>query len=118
MRPPGRYRLAALLLMAASMAAVAQPGPRGERFDGPRGEPRQERMQPGGGMGGMGDPRGGPARMREFRGNAEGDARGGQEDARRRDERMSPDERRQLRRDIHDAGRDIYRPRPRRFEQQ
>ncbi|MDP2794956.1 MAG: hypothetical protein Q8O25_12910 [Sulfurisoma sp.] len=28
--------------------------------------------------------------------------------------RMSPDERRQLRRDIHDAGQDIYRRGPRR----
>ncbi|NTV09292.1 MAG: hypothetical protein HGA47_00770 [Zoogloea sp.] len=29
--------------------------------------------------------------------------------------RLSPEERRQLRRDIHDAGRDIYGERPRRF---
>jgi hypothetical protein len=28
-----------------------------------------------------------------------------------RSQRMSPDERRQLRRDVHDAGRDLYEPR-------
>lgn len=47
--------------------------------------------------------------------------RGGQGDARRG--RLSPEERQQLRRDIYDAGRDVYReppgraPHPRRFQQ-
>lgn len=34
----------------------------------------------------------------------------------RRQSRMSPEERRQLRRDVHDAGRDLYRDRPPRRE--
>ncbi len=29
-----------------------------------------------------------------------------------RQQRLSPEERRQLRRDVHQAGRDLYRPRP------
>ncbi len=34
----------------------------------------------------------------------------------RQDKRLTPEERRQLRRDIHDAGRDLYRDRPSRRE--
>jgi hypothetical protein len=77
--------------LVAALPAAAQPGPYGPR----RGEP--------GGPGPMHrEYRGDPA-QREFR-NPNDPYRGGG--------RMSPDERRQLRRDIDNAGRDLYRERP------
>jgi len=51
-----------------------------------------------------------PEREREMDRSAPGrEARGADEVER---SRMNPDERRQLRRDIQDAGKDIYRPAP------
>jgi len=80
-------------LCAAWPAAAQQPGPRGERMARPEGAaggaPARERMRP-------------PAR------EAAWPQRTGQED---HGGRMSPEERRQLRRDINAHGRDIYRER-------
>lgn len=90
--------LLALILLLATPLAQAMPG--GGRFlqvrDGFRqNAPQRERQQA-------------PDRQREqpqrFQRHDEGNA-GEQE----RRQRFSPEERRQLRRDIHDAGRDIYR---------
>ncbi len=73
--------LATAMLLAVEVSAQGMPGPRRERGDGPP----PQRMMP-------------EARPTQF--NAEGDA------AQR--QRMTPEERRQLRRDVHDAGRDLY----------
>lgn len=94
-----RPALLALILLLATPLAQAVPG--GGRFlqvrDGFRQDaPQRERQQQA------------PDRQREqpqrFQRRDEGNA-GEQE----RRQRFSPEERRQLRRDIHDAGRDIYR---------
>lgn len=82
-----------LLLLATSVAAQGpqRPGPgRGANGDGPR------RMM--------------PVEQRDA-GPRDGDLR-------ERGPRLSPEERRQLRRDVHDAGRDLYpgRMSPRRRE--
>ena len=85
-----------LIAAAAANAAVAGPFGQGTGFrpfvqaQAPRPEPRREAER--------------PAPQRDARGSGEAD-RG----------RMNPDERRQLRRDIQDAGKDIYhrdRPQP------
>jgi len=83
------FGLAAALLSA--LPAAAQPGPYGPR----RGDQ--------GGQGPMHREFRGDPGQREYR-NPNDPYRGGG--------RMSPDERRQLRRDIDDAGRDLYRDRP------
>lgn len=74
--------LATVLLFAAEVSAQGVQGPRRERFGGPP----PQRMMP-------------DARPTQF--NADGDT------AQQR-QRMTPEERRQLRRDVHDAGRDLY----------
>lgn len=91
---------ATLLLLATSVAAQGpqRMGPgRGANGDGPR------RMMPV-------EQRSGPALAR--------DAETRDADLRERGPRLSPEERRQLRRDVHDAGRDLYpgRMSPRRRE--
>lgn len=73
--------LATALLLAAEVSAQGMPGPRRERGD----RPPPQRMMP-------------EARPTQF--NADGDTTQRQ--------RMTPEERRQLRRDVHDAGRDLY----------
>ena len=81
----------ALIAATAASVAVAGPFDREMRFQpfsqtqAPRPEPQRDAARP--------EPR------RDLRGPGEAD-RG----------RMSPDERRQLRRDIQDAGKDLYRP--------
>ncbi|MGA8052485.1 MAG: hypothetical protein WCA12_01260 [Burkholderiales bacterium] len=95
-----------LVLAAASLSAGAQPGPQGPRrgeFGGPmhREVPGPERR------GEMRDFRG-PGDMRDFRGQGE----------MRRHGHLSPEERQQLRRDINDAGRELYREPPGRRWQQ
>jgi len=80
-------------LIAATAASVAVAGPfeREMRFQpfaqaqAPRPEPQRDAVR--------------PMPQRDLRGSGEAE-RG----------RMSPDERRQLRRDIQDAGKDLYRP--------
>jgi len=80
-----------LLVAVAANAAASGPFEQEMRFrpfaqaQSPRPEPQREAARP--------EP------QRDMRGPGDAD-RG----------RMSPDERRQLRRDIQDAGRDIYRP--------
>ncbi|MBU0751543.1 MAG: hypothetical protein KJ787_10290 [Gammaproteobacteria bacterium] len=91
-----------LLMALLAPAAWAQPG------GGRHGAARQERLfaeRPA---------------LREQRGDVRNDLRGdtarGESDSDRCDGgpcRMSPEDRRQLRRDIHDAGRDLYRRGPR-----
>ena len=79
-----------LLVLVASLPAQAQPGDgqrRFERFQQQR-EMRREEFQ-----------------RRQFE-------RDGQEG---RPGRLTPEERQQLRRDIREHGRDVYRDRPRRF---
>ena len=80
---------AGLAFAAAAIPAVAQPIDPGIRpsvqVPAPAPAPQREADR--------------PAPQRDMRGPAEAD-RG----------RMNPDERRQLRRDIQNAGRDIYRP--------
>lgn len=93
---------AALLLLAFDASAQEQPGPPPDRGDGAgpqhmgQGPHRQQRNR-GGGPGPQGmAPTTRPAQL------SAGDAaapRGGQ---------MSREERRQLRRDVHEAGRDLY----------
>jgi hypothetical protein len=79
-----------LIVAAATNAAVAGPFERGSGFrpfaqaQPSRPEPRREVAR--------------PVPQRDLRGSGDAD-RG----------RMNPDERRQLRRDIQDAGKDIYR---------
>jgi len=80
-------------LVAAGIAFPAGAGAFGQET-GPAPSARDQRPRP--------DPQRGadrPAPPRDMRGMGPGD-RG----------RMSPDERQQLRRDIRDAGKDIYRP--------
>ena len=77
--------------LIGALPAAAQPGPYGPR-----------RAEPGGPGPMHRDFRGDPG-QREYR-NPNDPYRGGG--------RMSPDERRQLRRDIDNAGRDLYRERP------
>ena len=76
-------RAVAALAFVLSVTALAQPGPRGPRREG--GEPMQRDGQ-----------------EREFRGPPELPRQG----------RMSPEERRQLRRDVHEAGKELYRGPP------
>jgi len=84
---------ATCMLCAAVPAAAEPPGPRGERMARPEGAaPARERLRP-------------PAReaswpQRQRRAEGQEEQGGG---------RMSPEERRQLRRDISAHGRDIYR---------
>ncbi|WP_293779194.1 hypothetical protein [uncultured Oxalicibacterium sp.] len=93
-------KLACLLLFAASLGGSATVAAQARFFDGgfgmqqgrDRGEPRR---------GGNDDRRAGPDR-------GQGDERFQQ---RRNNDRMSPDERRALRQQIDEAGRDIYRRR-------
>ncbi len=80
----------ALLTLAAVLPAQAQPGDgqhRFERFQQQR-EARREELQ----------------HRRQERHEQEG-----------RPGRLTPEERQQLRRDIREHGRDVYRDRPRRF---
>lgn len=93
-----------LLATGLSLAAQAQPGPGGGRF-------MRERSVDG--------PRQMPARRDGASGRESRDERGFRDERKSRDDRpgnddrrkpLTPEERRQLRRDIHDAGRDIYRP--------
>jgi len=79
-----------LALMAAAATAFAQPSPQGPR----RGEPGMPMMPQRDGQ-----------EQRQFRGPPEMPHRG-------RMMNMSPEERRQLRRDIHEAGKDLYREPP------
>lgn len=60
-----------------------------------------QRLGPGRDAGGDGPQRLMPAERRFEQLSSDGDARG-------RGQRLSPEERRQLRRDVHDAGRDLY----------
>jgi hypothetical protein len=71
----------AMLLFAAEVSAQGVPRPMRERGGGPQ----SQRVMP-------------EARPTQF--NAEGEAA--------QKPRMTPEERRQLRRDVHDAGRDLY----------
>lgn len=79
-------RAVAALMFVISVTALAQPGPRGPRREegGPPMMPQRE------------------AQDREFRGPPEMPQQG----------RMSPEERRQLRRDVHEAGKELYREPP------
>ena len=76
-----------LVAMLAAGHALAQPGPRpdrrGERMGPPPGRPMMPARQEAGFPGRPPQPMG----------------------------RMSPEERRQLRHDIHEHGREVYRPR-------
>ena len=89
--------LAGLLsALAASLPAQAQPGERPGRFE--RIQQRDAQQQ------------------REFRREQELQRRQLQRhEHENRRERMTPEERQQLRRDIRERGRDVYRDRPRRF---
>lgn len=92
----------AVLLALACAAPAAHAGRWDDRFLARDGQ-RQERFQ-----------REAPQRDRQerFQRRDEWSGRGGDrggDDARQ--QRMSPEERRQLRRDVHDAGRDLYRQR-------
>ena len=80
---------ASLLLLAAEVSAQGMPRPARDR-DGPR----QQRMMP-------------DSRPSQF----------AAEEASGQRQRMTPEERRQLRRDVHDAGRDLYPERERLREQ-
>ncbi len=71
----------AMLLFAAEVAAQGMPRPMRERGGGPQAQ----RLMP-------------EAQAAQF--TAEGEAA--------QKPRMTPEERRQLRRDVHDAGRDLY----------
>ncbi|MBK8762156.1 MAG: hypothetical protein IPM03_17380 [Sulfuritalea sp.] len=80
---------ASLLLLAAEVSAQGMPRPARDR-DGPR----PHRMMP-------------DSRPSQF----------AAEEASGQRQRMTPEERRQLRRDVHDAGRDLYPERERLREQ-
>jgi hypothetical protein len=80
---------ASLLLLAAEVSAQGMPRPARDR-DGPR----PQRMMP-------------DSRPSQF----------AAEEASGQRQRMTPEERRQLRRDVHDAGRDLYPERERLREQ-
>lgn len=86
-----RMMAVVLALVAAGATAFAQPSPRGPR----RGEPGVPMMPQ----------RDDPEQLRQFRGPPEMPRHG-------RMMNMSPEERRQLRRDIHEAGKDLYREPP------
>jgi hypothetical protein len=95
-----RLRIVAALCCGLIAAAAALPAAAQQGYGGYR--PYLQWQGPGQGQGqGPGPQRGAdrPPPQRDTRGAPEGD-RG----------RMSPDERRQLRRDIQDAGKDIYHP--------
>lgn len=88
-----------VLALAASLPAAAQP----VRREGP--PPRFQRAQPDR-----------PPPLRELQRRSPVDPR--QEDAApapRPPRPLTPEERQQLRRDIREHGRDVYRDRPRRF---
>jgi hypothetical protein len=94
--------IAAALLLAFDASAQGQSGPPSDRSDGagpPRmgqGPHRQQRARgEGPGLQGMAP----TARPAQFAADDAAAPRGGP---------MSKEERRQLRRDVHDAGRDIY----------
>jgi hypothetical protein len=110
--------VAVLLLAGAGIGAAsaqhsgrddAQQGQRPERFQLPRDEGRDPR-----------DPRGYDARAFEARDEQRRQAQMQQEQAnrnaesQRRSGRMTPDERRDLRRQINEAGMDLYPANPRR----
>jgi hypothetical protein len=110
--------VAAVLLASAGIGAAsaqhtqrdeAQQVPRPERFQLPRDEGRDPR-----------DPRGYDARAFEARDEQRRQAQMQQEQAnrnaesQRRSGRMTPDERRDLRRQINEAGMDLYPANPRR----
>lgn len=90
--------LLALMLALAAPAVQAMPGggrffqardghrPNGQQRDRPQQQPNYQREEP-----------------QRFQRRDEGNA------GEQQRQRLSPEERRQLRRDIHDAGRDIYR---------
>jgi hypothetical protein len=86
-----------LILLASMAAAYAEPG----RDRDARDHGRQERMEQGG--------QGGRSGFQQ-----RGDPRDGQAvrpDGLRRPSRLSPEERRTLRRQIDEAGHDVYAPR-------
>lgn len=88
------WTLAAALVLALALPS-AHAGRGDDRFmarEGQRPE-RQERAQ---------------REAQQERQFQRRDERGGEG---ARQQRLSPEERRQLRRDVHDAGRDLYRPR-------
>jgi hypothetical protein len=89
-----RYSLLLLMLSVLGLVlpAQAQPGQGGGRFLRERPANAQRQV---------------PPRRDEADGQRILDERAADEDRRRE---LTPEERRQLRRDIHDAGRDIYRP--------
>lgn len=90
-----------LLALAASLPAQAQPGDgqrRFERYQQQR-EFRREEVQ----------------RQREFRREELQRRQQEHDEPEGRQGRLTPEERQQLRRDIREHGRDVYRDRPRRF---
>lgn len=93
-----------LLATGLSLTVQAQPGPGGGRFMRERSADGARQMQP----------RRDGANGRESRVERDArDERKSRDDHPGNDDRrkaLTPEERRQLRRDIHDAGRDIYRP--------
>jgi hypothetical protein len=94
----GRSALVLLLLLsAATLPAHAFPGGGGGRGGWMQVKDRPQQ----------------PQRDRQFQQpQRQPDAdRHGQQGQQQGQQRMSPDERRQLRRDLHDAGRDVYPPR-------
>lgn len=87
-------------LIAAVAANVAVAGPfEREMGFGPLAQAQRTRPEPQRDAARPEPQRGAPVPQRDMRGPGQAD-RG----------RMSPDERNQLRRDIQDAGKDIYRP--------
>lgn len=99
MKRTAGWILAALLALVCVVPA-AHAGRWDDRFLARDGQ-RQERFQ-----------RDAPQRDRQerFQRRDEWSGRGDRGDDARQ-QRMSPEERRQLRRDVHDAGRDLYRQR-------
>lgn len=92
-------KLACLLLFAASLGISTTASAQARFFDGGFGMQGQDRGEPR--RAGNEDRRAGPDRERD-------DERF---QPRRNNDRMSPDERRALRQQIDEAGRDIYRRR-------
>jgi hypothetical protein len=88
-----------LILLASVSGAFAEPG---RDRDG-RDQGRQERMERGGGQG---RDRQGAAQGREQRGGPDAGP-----DRSNRQSRLSPEERRVLRRQINEAGHEVYAPR-------
>lgn len=115
-----RIAAGCLIACAAMTSAVAGPGDkdrergaqmqRGDRMQAPRQEPRQydERRQF--------DPRSFEQRAEDQRRNLQAQEERNNQNAEafRRSGRLTPDERRDLRRQINEAGMDIYPNRPRR----